>query len=171
MDGKEQPDPPAMNGVSVKATYFIVHQKKTTGDDDDIPAAPSAPESTTTTTTKLFDASNTVESMVGLLPGIKPIPSQPGDYSYSGMHDQGPLPALKEGGPTTAVLLGCIQAAKEYNNVFLSELIEKEKQTAKTARSTAKAAVSSFSPKAHHSRVSSGNGPFTKKSKTEGSGD
>ncbi|KAG7354595.1 hypothetical protein IV203_003951 [Nitzschia inconspicua] len=65
----------------------------------------------------------------------KPVAPQPGDYSYSGMHDQGPLPDLKQGGPM-ALLLGCVEGAKEYNNSFLTTLIEEEKeQTIKLTKS------------------------------------
>jgi hypothetical protein len=43
------------------------------------------------------------------------------------MHDQGPLPELKEGGPMTA-LLGCCIAAKEFNDEFLTQMIQEEKK-------------------------------------------
>ena len=43
------------------------------------------------------------------------------------MHDQGPLPELKEGGPM-AFLIGCTKIAKEYNDYFLTKCIEVEKK-------------------------------------------
>lgn len=43
------------------------------------------------------------------------------------MHDQGPLPALKEGGPI-AFLIGCTRLAKEHNDAFLTKCIEHEKE-------------------------------------------
>ena len=43
------------------------------------------------------------------------------------MHDQGPLPDLKEGGPM-AVLLGCTRAGKQLNDAFLTEMIQEEKK-------------------------------------------
>lgn len=51
---------------------------------------------------------------------------QPGDDTYSGMHDQGPLPEMKEGGPM-ALLIGCVDAAKTFNNDFLTTAIQTEK--------------------------------------------
>jgi hypothetical protein len=50
---------------------------------------------------------------------------QPGDYSYSGRHDDGPLPAPREGGPM-AQLIACVQQAKKLNDEYLTSVIEKE---------------------------------------------
>ena len=50
-----------------------------------------------------------------------------GSYTYSGMHDQGPLPPPKEGGPM-ATLIGCVQQAKRDNDKYLTEIIEHEKK-------------------------------------------
>jgi hypothetical protein len=118
------------NGVAIKMTYFIAEtttEDFSGGDANDGTSGTEADASTVKMTTKVFDASNTAETIVGLPPGSQPVAPQPGDYSYSGMHDQGPLPELKQGGPM-AVLLGCAQAAKDYNNTFLTSLIEQEKQ-------------------------------------------
>ena len=52
---------------------------------------------------------------------------EPGDFTYSGMHDHGPLPKPKEGGPF-AHLIGLCLEAKRYSNKFLTDVIEKEKQ-------------------------------------------
>ena len=50
-----------------------------------------------------------------------------GDYAYSGMHDQGPLPAPREGGPM-AQLIACVQQAKQTNDEFLTQVIQDEKK-------------------------------------------
>lgn len=42
------------------------------------------------------------------------------------MHDHGPLPAPKEGGDI-ALLIGCVQATKQFSDKFLTEVIKKEK--------------------------------------------
>lgn len=82
----------------------------------------------TTTTTKAFDASHSGVSdiRVGLPIGVEPVKFCPGVDMYSGMHDQGPLPPLKEGGPI-ALLIGCVGAAKHHNDDFLTKWIEEEK--------------------------------------------
>ena len=51
------------------------------------------------------------------------------------MHDQGPLPALKEGGPI-AFLIGCTRLAKEHNDAFLTKCIEQEKEQKKSKEPT-----------------------------------
>lgn len=54
------------------------------------------------------------------------------------MHDSGPLPKLKEGGPL-ALLIGCTKLSKNYNDEFLTRLIEEESvYNAKTPSSTTK---------------------------------
>ena len=53
---------------------------------------------------------------------------QPGEYTYSGMHDHGPLPKPKEGG-VFASLIGLCQEAKKSSDKYLTEVIEKEKQS------------------------------------------
>ena len=57
---------------------------------------------------------------------IKP---EPGDYSYSGMHDHGPLPQPKEGGQF-AQIVGLVNEAKKASDSYLTEVIEKEKALA-----------------------------------------
>ncbi|KAG7363924.1 hypothetical protein IV203_037126 [Nitzschia inconspicua] len=145
--------PDATNNVAVKATYFIFHDNAATeefvevggnkheNDHNDSttlsisPGGISRSTRTATTSSRIFNASNTAEGIVGLQKGTKPVAPQPGDYSYSGMHDQGPLPDLKQGGPM-ALLLGCVEGAKEYNISFLTTLIEEEKeQTIKSTKS------------------------------------
>jgi len=54
---------------------------------------------------------------------IKP---EPGDYSYSGMHDHGPLPQPKEGGNFSQII-GLVNEAKKASDLYLTEVIEKEK--------------------------------------------
>lgn len=51
---------------------------------------------------------------------------EPGDYNYSGMHDQGPLPEPKEGGQFSHII-GLVNAAKKASDAYLTEVIEKEK--------------------------------------------
>mmetsp|Transcript_7874 Transcript_7874/g.16902 ORF Transcript_7874/g.16902 Transcript_7874/m.16902 type:complete len:145 (-) Transcript_7874:3193-3627(-) len=82
-----------------------------------------------TTTCQNFDASNSdvSEVRVGLPIGVEPMKPQPGDEAYSGMHDQGSLPELKEGGPM-ACLIGCAKLAKEYSDDFLTKRIEEQKK-------------------------------------------
>lgn len=55
------------------------------------------------------------------------IQPQAGEFSYSGLHDHGPLIPPKEGGPM-ALLIGCVQAAKEYNDRFLTECIQQHEK-------------------------------------------
>ncbi len=95
---------------------------------------------------RTFDASNCEPATLGLSEGRTPtkvrdfgcmgnkrylsshIQSQPdaGDYSYSGMHDHGPLPPPIEGGDV-ALLIGCVDAAKRCSDEFLTNVIKKEK--------------------------------------------
>jgi len=90
-------------------------------------------------TIKIFDASNASTVRVGLPAETTVLQkSQPGDFHYSGMHDSGPLPKLKEGGPL-ALLIGCTKLSKNYNDEFLTRLIEEESvYHAKTPSSTTK---------------------------------
>jgi hypothetical protein len=48
-----------------------------------------------------------------------------GDDRYSGMHDQGPLPDLREGG-SIALLVGCVKKGKEFNDEYLTKVIQEE---------------------------------------------
>lgn len=45
------------------------------------------------------------------------------------MHDQGPLPKSKEGGPYTQ-LIGCLEKAKTESDMFLTNVIKEEKKSA-----------------------------------------
>jgi hypothetical protein len=55
--------------------------------------------------------------------------SQPdaGDYSYSGMHDHGTLPKLKEGGEFSR-MIGLVNEARKHSDELLTRII-KEEQT------------------------------------------
>mmetsp|Transcript_24280 Transcript_24280/g.37419 ORF Transcript_24280/g.37419 Transcript_24280/m.37419 type:complete len:104 (-) Transcript_24280:388-699(-) len=71
-----------------------------------------------------FDASNCKEAVIGKVDTSKKL--EPGDFSYSGMHDQGLLPAMKEGGPY-ALLIGCVDEAQKSSNELLTSIIQDEK--------------------------------------------
>lgn len=60
---------------------------------------------------------------IALLLLLKP---EAGDYSYTGMHDHGPLPAPKEGGDF-ALLIGCVQQAKQHSDAFMTDIMKNEK--------------------------------------------
>ncbi len=64
---------------------------------------------------------------VGLSEGVKPEKRPAGDESYSGLHDQGQLPPLIEGG-SMAVLLKCLQEAKNFNDQYLTQVISEQKK-------------------------------------------
>ncbi|GAX14957.1 hypothetical protein FisN_12Lh342 [Fistulifera solaris] len=91
---------------SVKATYWINGEQ---------------------TEQRTWDASNTSHAVVGLLPeqdaAERP---EPGEFRYSGRHDGGVLPPPKDGGPM-ALMIGCVQEAKNANDEYLTSVIDKEK--------------------------------------------
>lgn len=60
---------------------------------------------------------------------IKP---EPGDYTYSGMHDHGQLPKPREGG-RFAQIIGFVNAAKKASDAYLTQVIEKKKALAATS--------------------------------------
>ena len=86
--------------VAVKVTYTIPGHE---------------PESQT------FDASNTP-----ITPEVATKP-EPGEYTYSGQHDAGPLPPPRQGGPMEQ-LIACVQQAKATNDQYLTAVIQKEKE-------------------------------------------
>lgn len=92
-------------------------------------------EMAVTITKQYFDASNCNPAIIGLPHGIEPTKAEPGDYSYSGMHDHGILPAPKEDGQF-AQIIGLVSAAKKASDVYLTELIviEREKTLATSER-------------------------------------
>ena len=57
-----------------------------------------------------------------------PLQLEPGDYSYSGMHDDGPLPAPKEGGLWNQMISN-VQAAKRFSDEYMTNIINQEKAT------------------------------------------
>ena len=52
-----------------------------------------------------------------------------GSFEYSGMHDHGPLVPPREGGDI-AQLIGCVQAAQTFNNDFMTQILQVEKESA-----------------------------------------
>jgi hypothetical protein len=64
---------------------------------------------------------------IGLPEGVQPQKLPAGDDSYSGLHDHGPLPPLREGGQM-AVLLACAQNAKSFNDDYLTEVIAAQRK-------------------------------------------
>mmetsp|Transcript_27349 Transcript_27349/g.40377 ORF Transcript_27349/g.40377 Transcript_27349/m.40377 type:complete len:129 (-) Transcript_27349:27-413(-) len=70
-----------------------------------------------------FDASNTAIPTLG---EIQDEGETVGSYGYSGKHDQGELPAPREGGDY-AQLIGCVSAMKDFSNQYLTDRIKQEK--------------------------------------------
>lgn len=103
--------------IGIQATYWI--QGNETQDDNGQPSNSSVftfgPSSTST---------NVITTPIRIgLPEDCPYPPpkpQAGDEKYSGLHDSGPLPPPKEGGDM-AILLHCVQQAKQLNDQFLTE--------------------------------------------------
>ena len=83
-------------------------------------------DQTDTITKQLFDASNCPAATIGLPSSVEPTKPEPGDFTYSGVHDQGPLPLPKEGGKF-AQIIGFVNAAKNASDKYLTEVIENEK--------------------------------------------
>ena len=94
-------------------------------------------QATITTEQSLFDASNCPAASIGLPPSVEPVKPDPGDYSYSGMHDHGPLPLPTEGSQF-AQIIGFVDAAKKASDKYLTEVIEKEKAHAPPMKSETK---------------------------------
>jgi hypothetical protein len=69
----------------------------------------------------------TQPACLGLSEGQLPAKPEAGSFVYSGMHDQGPLIPPREGGEM-AQLLGCVQAAKQFNDEYLTSILEDEKK-------------------------------------------
>ena len=90
----------------------------------------------TITKKQSFDVSNCPPATIGLPPSVEPVKPDPGDYSYSGMHDHGPLPPPREGGKF-AQIVGFVNAAKKASDKYLTEVIEKEKAHAQPVASEA----------------------------------
>ena len=74
---------------------------------------------TTVVSTLPFSTSHSFDNIYRIEP-------PPGDYSYSGVHDSGPLLPPKEGG-LMADMISFVTKAKEFNDTFMTNIIEKEK--------------------------------------------
>ena len=96
------------------------------GDNSTTEDTPQVQTQATITKKQSFDASNCPPATIGLPPSVEPVKPDPGDYSYSGMHDHGPLPPPREGGKF-AQIVGFVHAAKRASDKYLTEVIEKEK--------------------------------------------
>jgi hypothetical protein len=74
----------------------------------------------------------TQPARLGLPEGQLPAKPEAGFFGYSGMHDQGPLIPPREGGEM-AQLIGCVQAAKQFNDEYLTRILE-DREQAKEAK-------------------------------------
>eukprot|EP00586_Coscinodiscus_wailesii_P013969 CAMPEP_0172502332 /NCGR_PEP_ID=MMETSP1066-20121228/158876_1 /TAXON_ID=671091 /ORGANISM="Coscinodiscus wailesii, Strain CCMP2513" /LENGTH=119 /DNA_ID=CAMNT_0013277545 /DNA_START=102 /DNA_END=461 /DNA_ORIENTATION=+ len=82
------------------------------------------------TISEVHDDKTCQPAVLGLPEGVTPTKPRAGNYKYSGMHDQGPVPAPREGGPY-ALLIGCVGRAKARSDELLSRLIREEKEALK----------------------------------------
>ncbi|GKY99376.1 hypothetical protein MPSEU_000892300 [Mayamaea pseudoterrestris] len=71
-----------------------------------------------------WDESNVQPARMGIPEGQNPTQPLAGDFSYSGTHDHGQLPALHQGGPM-ALMIAFAEQAKQTNDVFLTTEIQK----------------------------------------------
>ncbi|CAJ1951040.1 unnamed protein product [Cylindrotheca closterium] len=92
------------NEVGIVVTYYI----NGCGEDQSVHAA-------------TIPSADTKKSNVG-----RPKQLVPGDYSYSGRHDHGELPPLREQ-TELGRLLVCVKEAKERNDRFITEKIQEFK--------------------------------------------
>jgi hypothetical protein len=121
-------------GVHVRATYWIRDfESPVSSSPEDPPtriqgfgSIPSIPNDTGGSGDASYE---TVEEplRIGLPEGVQPEKRPAGDDSYCGLHDQGPLPPLKEGGPM-AVLLACTQRAKKFNDDYLTNAMAAQRK-------------------------------------------
>ena len=100
MDNNETPPPP----LKVKAAYTLPGNE-----------------------TQSQEFASFEPATLGLLPDQAPFKPEPGDYSYCGRHDSGAFLPPREGGPL-ACLIASIRQAKDYNDAYLTKIIEQEKQ-------------------------------------------
>merc|ERR1712038_931692 len=100
-----------MNSISIKARFSV---PQSTSDQEGV-----------RTVQKQFDETNCETARLGLAPGVEAVKPQGGDYSYSGMHDHGPLPLPKEGGDF-AKLIGMVNEARNHSDEFLTAIINEQ---------------------------------------------
>lgn len=114
--------------VEIQATYWISHEAKDSSSSDDVVIEPTRIQSFGTANLANNNHYTTVNTplRIGLPEGVSPEKRPAGDESYSGLHDQGPLPPLNEGG-SMAILITCLQDAKIFNDQYLTEVITAQK--------------------------------------------
>lgn len=125
---------PRQTTVQVKASYWIRQPgEANSGSSSTTNESPTRIQCFGPTPNGGLDRSHTTIAdphIIGLPEGALPTKRDAGDYSYSGRHDHGPLPPLKEGGPL-AILLACTQSAKDFNDGYLTEVIAKQQKSEK----------------------------------------
>jgi hypothetical protein len=77
---------------------------------------------TTTTSTTTVSSSKKEEDVVVVVDDVVPTKPPAGSFTYSGMHDQGPLVSPREGGDM-AILIACCEDAKAHTDEYLTQVI------------------------------------------------
>lgn len=97
----------------------------------------SFPNEVSSEVEQTFDATNCTPAILGLPAMVDPVKPKGGDYSYSGMHDHGPLPAPKEGGEFS-LLIDIVQQAKKNSDELLTKIIQEEKNAGRREQTNVK---------------------------------
>ena len=87
---------------------------------------------------KKFDLSNCKIPTIG--PAGGPMKLEAGDYSYSGMHDSGPLPPANEEG-AYAQLIGCVEEAQRSSNEIMTDVMKNSAKNKKNQKQTSSETV------------------------------
>ena len=82
------------------------------------------PTTTTTTSSTTTVSSSKKEEEDVVVDDVVVVPTKPpaGSFTYSGMHDQGPLVSPREGGDM-AILIACCEDAKAHTDEYLTQVI------------------------------------------------